>query len=110
MRRRTIQRALKRRSPNAALLRDAVRGAIGDVWGPDRVPESSAFQPHVSIAYSDGVSSIAPLARTIGELAVAPATATVHAASLITLSRDTHVYTWVTRGAVPLTGEGGGQH
>ncbi|NJP91618.1 2'-5' RNA ligase family protein [Nonomuraea sp. FMUSA5-5] len=34
-------------------LRQALWEAIADVWGPERVPDSEQWTPHVSIAYSN---------------------------------------------------------
>ncbi|GAB3461482.1 2'-5' RNA ligase family protein [Actinophytocola sediminis] len=47
----TIQLPVRPPAPLAAL-RLAVRGAIGDVWGRDHVPEAaSGFRPHVSLGF-----------------------------------------------------------
>jgi 2'-5' RNA ligase len=81
--------------PTGALdpVRDAVRGALGDLWGTDRVPEAARWAPHVSVAYAsaDGAGDQFEAAldglRDVAE-------ATVRAVDLIRLGRDRHVYEW----------------
>ena len=90
-------------APDNALtpMRDAIRAAIADVWGPQRVPDGPAWAPHVSIAYScaDGVADAFEAALD-GEDTVAAMT--VDAVTLIRLGRDQHVYEWETLASVPL--------
>jgi 2'-5' RNA ligase len=73
--------------------RDAVRAAIGDVWGTDRVPEAAEWTPHVSVAYAsaDGPGDRFEAALNgLGDVAEV----TVRAVDLIRLGRDRHVYEW----------------
>jgi 2'-5' RNA ligase len=89
--------------PDNALtpMRDAIRVAIADVWGPQRVPDGPAWAPHVSIAYgsADGPADAFEAALD-GEDTVAAMT--VDAVTLIRLGRDQHVYEWETLARVPL--------
>ncbi len=88
--------------PAAALspARDAVRAAIGDVWGPARVPGEADWWPHVSLAY----------ASADGQLALAgfdeAAAITVTEIQLILLGRDGYRYEWETQATVRLGAAG----
>ncbi len=84
--------------PAAALspARDAVRAAIGDVWGPARVPGQADWWPHVSLAYA---SADCQLALTgFDEVAAI----TVTEIQLILLGRDGYRYEWETQATVEL--------
>ena len=83
--------------PAAALspARDAVRAAIGDVWGPARVPGRADWWPHVSLAYASADSQLA----LAGDEAAA---ITVTEIQLILLSRDGYRYEWETQATVEL--------
>ncbi|HEV7934976.1 MAG TPA: 2'-5' RNA ligase family protein [Actinomadura sp.] len=92
-------------SPVDALtgVRRALRAAIADALGPERLPESDEWNPHVSVAYSnaDGpMDSIA--AALVPELK--PVAVTIRDVQLIVLGRDRRIYEWQNRAAVPLTG------
>jgi 2'-5' RNA ligase len=90
-------------APDGALtpMRDAIRAAIADVWGPQRVPDGPAWAPHVSIAYSNaGGTADAFEAALDGVDAVAAMT--VDAVKLIRLGRDQHTYKWETLASVQL--------
>jgi 2'-5' RNA ligase len=91
-------------APDKALtpMREAIRRAIADVWGPQRVPDGPDWAPHVSIAYSnaDGPADAFEAALD-GEHSVAAMT--VDAVKLIRLGRDRHVYEWETLASVPLS-------
>jgi hypothetical protein len=82
-------------------MRDAIRLAIADVRGPQRVPDGPAWSPHVSIAYgsADGPADAFEAALD-GEDTVAAVT--VNAVTLIRLGRDQHGYEWETLASVPL--------
>jgi hypothetical protein len=90
-------------APDNALtpMRDAVRAAIADVRGPQRVADGPAWAPHVSIAYgsADGPADAFEAALD-GEDAVAAMT--VDAIRLIRLGRDHRVYEWETLASVTL--------
>jgi 2'-5' RNA ligase superfamily len=91
--------------PAAALspARDAVRAAVGDVLGPDRVPGNRHWWPHVSVGYANAAGpSGAFEAALTGFTDVARVT--VPAIQLIRLGRDQHVYEWETCATVPLGG------
>jgi 2'-5' RNA ligase len=84
-------------------VRAALRAAIADAWGSDRVPEpEDPFTPHVTLAYSNADGSAAPFAAVLATFPPASATVTIRAAQLIMLARDEHVYRWATRATVPL--------
>lgn len=81
-------------------VRDAVRAAIGDAWGTGRVPESSAWTPHVSFAYASAEGPAAPVDAVLRGLP--GAVAMVSAVDLILLGRDRRVYEWDTVSRFPL--------
>ncbi|MFB9902393.1 2'-5' RNA ligase family protein [Allokutzneria oryzae] len=84
-------------------IRATIREAIADVWGPDRVPESEhAFRAHVSAAYINAESPATSITDALSALDTESASAKVSAASLITLGRDEHVYTWRAFATAPL--------
>lgn len=87
--------------PDAVLTpaRDAVRAAIADVWGPDRVPEGPEWLPHISIAYAAADGPGGRYAAAVAGLGTAQAT--VSRIDLIRLGRDEHVYEWETVAALP---------
>jgi hypothetical protein len=89
--------------PAAALspVRDAVRAAIGDMWGPGRVPGQADWWPHVSLAYASADGPEAPAAAALAGFDAA-ADITVSEIQLILLGRDEHLYQWETRAAVSL--------
>jgi 2'-5' RNA ligase len=93
-------------SPSGALnpVRDGVRAAIADVLGGSGVPETEDWTPHISIAYSNNDGPAAPYAEALSTAPSAPVDLTVSAASLIQLSRDTHLYQWTTKAEVPFSG------
>ncbi|WP_051174991.1 2'-5' RNA ligase family protein [Nocardia exalbida] len=86
-------------------IRDDLQHAIADIWGSDQVPErGDDFQPHLSLAYSTGVSSLADLRNLLardelGHIQIAQAVAAV---SLIALNRDNHRYEWREITKIPL--------
>jgi 2'-5' RNA ligase len=83
-------------------IRLAVRDAIAEVWGANRVPEAAeGFEPHVSIAYVNAPGTAAPILTALDRVPVASVTVTVEAASLIILRRDNRVYMWKDRTVVP---------
>lgn len=93
--------------PAAALgpVRNAVRAAIGDVWGPARVPGQADWWPHVSLAYASADGPSAPAESAIAAFGAAAAI-TVTEVQLILLGRDEHVYQWETRATVSLGAAG----
>ncbi len=93
--------------PAAALgpVRDALRAAIGDVWGLARVPGEADWWPHVSLAYASADGPSAPAQAALAEFG-ATAAITVSEIQLILLGRDEHVYRWETRAAVRLGAAG----
>ena len=89
--------------PAAALspVRDAVRAAIGDVWGPARIPGQADWWPHVSLAYASGDGPVPPAAAALAGFAEA-ADVTVSAIQLVSLGRDGYRYEWDTKATVSL--------
>jgi hypothetical protein len=84
--------------PAAALspARDAVRAAIGDVWGLARVPGQADWWPHVSLAYASAGGQLA--LNGFDEAAAI----TVTEIQLIVLGRDGYRYEWETQATVRL--------
>lgn len=77
-----------------AVVRQAVREAIGEVWGKGRVPEAAeGFHPHVSLAYANtSGASLAPIRELLDRHAdVVPLT--LRRVALIDLNRD-EGYRW----------------
>jgi 2'-5' RNA ligase len=95
-------------APSGALdpVRDAVRAAIGDVWGPSRVPETVEWTPHVSVAYASADGGGEQFEAALNGLDDV-AEVTVPAVDLIRLGRDRHVYEWETVERFPLGGLAG---
>lgn len=86
-------------------LRDRLRAAIVEVWGPDDVPEAAdGFTPHVSLAYSNREGDMAPIQAAASAVTPEPAIVTVTHADLILLNRDQQQYQWTTHAQVPLGG------
>jgi 2'-5' RNA ligase len=81
-------------------LRDALREAIGDVWGADRVPEDAQWSPHVSLAYANADGQPGPVDAVLEGLC--GVTAVVRSVELIRLGRDQHLYEWDSAEALPL--------
>lgn len=89
--------------PDGALnpARDAIRAAIADAWGCDRVPEGPDWTPHVSVAYSNR-SGPADIYETALRGQSSAVSVTLRAAQLIRLGRDRRVYEWETIATLPL--------
>lgn len=89
--------------PEGALdpARDAIRAAIADVWGSDRVPEGPHWTPHVSMAYSNVSGPADAYEAALGGQTSA-ASVTLRTAQLIRLGRDRRVYEWDTIATLPL--------
>jgi hypothetical protein len=97
-----------RTAPAGALdpVRDAVRAAIGDIWGSSQVPETAEWTPHVSVAYASADGGGARFEAALTGLDDV-AEVTVSAVDLIRLGRDRHVYEWETVERFPLGGLAG---
>lgn len=91
--------------PDGALdpARDALRTAIADVWGPERVPEAEEWAPHVSVAYANASGPPDAVDAALGG-GTGIAEITVGAVHLIRLGRDRRVYEWETIAVLPLGG------
>jgi 2'-5' RNA ligase len=84
-------------------LRMAVRGAVAEVLGVERVPErAERFWPHVSVAYSNANGPAAPIIGRVERVGALRAVATVGQVWLLELERVGHLYRWETLAAVPL--------
>jgi 2'-5' RNA ligase len=77
-------------------LRNRIRAAIGDVWGPDAIPENPQLNPHISLGYWNTPAPAAPLRTLLAQAPAATATTTISTISLITLHRDHQLYEWTT--------------
>lgn len=88
--------------PGGALdpARNALRAAIGDVWGAGKVPEAPEWSPHVSYAYANADADGGPYDAALGGLAPVPVVITE--VELIRLGRDRRVYEWETVASLPL--------
>ncbi|MDQ3403192.1 MAG: 2'-5' RNA ligase family protein [Actinomycetota bacterium] len=86
-----------------AELRLAIRAAIGDVWGPDNVPEpEEGFRAHVSLGYSNAAGPTEPVANGLNVHSEHMVEVTVESVSLIDLNRDYEAYEWADVAAVRL--------
>jgi 2'-5' RNA ligase len=87
----------------AAVLR-ALRTAIADVFGADRVPgaQDEAWWPHVSLADASARVPAATVLEAIAERPVEPVTITIDHVSLIKLRRDGRCYVWSPVATVPI--------
>jgi 2'-5' RNA ligase len=83
-------------------LRDHVRAAIADVWGPDSVPEHPELRPHISLGYFNSPAPAAPLRAHLSTIPPHTATLTVSSISLINLHRDNQMYEWTPATTVKL--------
>ncbi|GAA1313672.1 2'-5' RNA ligase family protein [Saccharothrix xinjiangensis] len=90
----TIQMPARPLEPIAGL-RSAIRAAIGDVWGPDNVPEpETGFRAHVSLGYCNTAGPAEPVAEALNGHDPHTAQVTVTSVSLIDLNRDRRAYEW----------------
>jgi 2'-5' RNA ligase len=86
-----------------AVVRQAIRDAIGDVWGQDNVPEQAeGWRAHVSLGYSNSAGPAEPVAAALAAHGEHTAEVTVDAVSLIDLNRDRKAYEWSDIGFVLL--------
>jgi 2'-5' RNA ligase len=87
--------------PELRAMRNELRAAIADVWGPERVLKGAEWTPHVSVAYS---STTAPAAEYVAAVAGSSGTEdiVIDRVRLIMLGRDHRMYEWATRADVPL--------
>jgi hypothetical protein len=85
-------------------VRTGVRAAIADVRGVAEVPEADQWTPHISLAYSNNDGPAASFAEVLIAVTHPPVDVTVSAVDLIELSRDAHLYQWIIRAEVQLTG------
>lgn len=81
-------------------VRGALRAAIADTIGLDRLLEDEWWSPHVSVAYSNATGPMEPIATALTPQ-LEPVTITISKVRLIVLGRDEHLYQWQTRATVP---------
>ncbi|HEU4947042.1 MAG TPA: 2'-5' RNA ligase family protein [Kribbella sp.] len=87
-------------------LRNTIRTAIADVWGPDAVPEYPGLRPHVSLGYWHQSGPAAPRRDVLASSSEHTAEVRVKAISLIELNRDRRMYEWQEVASVLLGAEG----
>ncbi len=86
-----------------AVVRDAIREAIGAVW--PTVPEpAEGFSAHVTIAYANQDGPADAILAAIAAPKSEPAIARISSADLIVLNRDQHMYEWQTYASLQLSG------
>jgi len=86
-------------------LRDRLRAAIGEVLGPDAVPDEPArFKPHISVAYCNATPPTTEVIRRLTDLRHRPPISLpVTSVDLLELRREDHTYRWTTRHHIDLT-------
>jgi hypothetical protein len=84
--------------------RDAIRAAISEVRGPDKVRDPAEWprwRPHVSLAYANADGPAEPFEAALdGFTDLAPVT--IGAVDLIRFGRDHQMYEWETIARIPL--------
>lgn len=84
-------------------LRTAIRAAIADVWGSDRVPEpAEPYNPHLSLAYTNTEGPATPLIEALTSAPTLTANAEIDSCQLIILNRDEGMYVWEPYATVKL--------
>jgi 2'-5' RNA ligase len=84
-------------------VRTAIRAALGEVLGEAQVPETSlGYQPHLSLAYSNGHQPAAEIATALEASPGEPVDLEVTEAALIIQHRDNYMYEWTTRARAPI--------
>lgn len=84
-------------------IRTAIRAAIADVWGSDRVPEpAEPYNPHLSLAYTNTEGPAAPLVEALTSAPNLTANAEIDSCQLIILNRDEGMYVWEPYATVKL--------
>lgn len=84
-------------------IRTAIRAAIADVWGSDRVPEpAEPYNPHLSLAYTNTEGPATPLIEALTSAPNLTANAEIDSCQLIILNRDEGMYVWEPYATVKL--------
>ncbi len=86
--------------------RDAVRAAISEARGPDRLLDGkwARWKPHMSLGYANADGPAEPFAAALDGFTDV-ATVTVGAVDLIRLGRDRQMYEWEPIARLPLGGD-----
>src|SRR5258708_23575178 len=84
-------------------VRTSIRTAIAEVRGPAKVPQAEQWNPHISLAYSNGNGPAAPYIEALQTVTRPPVDLAISTVHLIELSRDTHLYQWLTKAEIPLS-------
>ncbi|MGH3625360.1 MAG: 2'-5' RNA ligase family protein [Sciscionella sp.] len=88
-------------------LRAVTRGAIGDVWGDQNVPEmAEGWRPHVTLGYSNAAGPAEPITEALATQQAQTVEVEIAAVSLINLNRDNKAYEWVDVATVRLGNTG----
>jgi 2'-5' RNA ligase len=82
-------------------LRDVLRAAIADIWGPERVPEGPKKTPHVSVAYATTAGSAGSINTVLNNDDVT-AVVKIRTVQLARLDANPGVYQWETCASIPL--------
>jgi 2'-5' RNA ligase len=84
-------------------LRDAIRSGLAEALGETNVPENGTdYQPHLSLAYSNGTQPASPIAAALDASPGEPVELEVTEAALIVQHRDDRMYEWTTRARAPI--------
>jgi 2'-5' RNA ligase len=76
-------------------VRQAIRDAIGEVWGAENIPEpTDGWRAPVSLGYSNSAGPAEPVANALATHGEYTAKIIVSAVSLIDLDRDNKTYNW----------------
>ena len=89
-----------------ASLRERLRSAVGQILGPDAVPDEPArFKPHISVTYCNADPPAAEVIRRLAELRQrSPISLPVASVDLLELRREDHAYRWDIRHHIDFTG------
>jgi 2'-5' RNA ligase len=86
-----------------AHVRRALRQTITEIRGPESLMEADGWEPHVSVAYSNAVGPMEPIAAALSP-ELDPAPVEIAEVQLIVLNRDRQLYEWETRAVLPFRG------
>jgi 2'-5' RNA ligase len=91
------------------VLRATVRDAIGEVLGPNHVPEDpNKFRPHLTVAYVTTDGPAQPYIAAVRSVHAKPVSVQINDVNLIEMHRDNHMYEWTVVAPLPLIGNARG--